>query len=310
MENKEVNLKVISSLSEYIDVTSAIAVEEHDSVWFRGHSSAAYRLVPTALRDAIPLRSALGYRLSGKEFMTSGGNTVTGLNPERMLADFKRRARPFLGFLPRNDFEWMFIMQHHGVPTRLLDWTSNALVALYFAVSGLVSGVHKTASDADDEEWQSREFRDDAAAVYVMNPRRMNDAFHPGVQDPVDVAEHFERWSPYADPMSGDSLSTYGPICITAPQVSPRIRAQAGLFTLHGSNIWALDYYEALRPLLTKLLIPYDAALAIQSQLHHFGITESFIFPDLDGVAREVRAAEVRRFKWERHEHLTAQDDE
>jgi hypothetical protein len=245
--------------------------------------------------------------LRGDEYLSAEGGLVTGISPERMLDEFKRKARPFIDFLPQNDFEWLFIMQHHGVPTRLLDWTSNALVALYFAVNGLRPTKNKSL---DEDLFKNAEFCDDAAAIYLINPIKVNEALHVGISDPVDVACDFEQWGSYCRPMESKSspISTYAPICITAPQVSPRIRAQSGLFTLHGSNIWELDYYTVLRPLITKILIPYDAAFAIQSQLHSFGITESFIFPDLDGVAREIRSEELRKYAWERRRHLIALD--
>lgn len=53
---------------------------------------------------------------------------------KRIFRRFKERALPHLGIKPENDWDWLSIAQHHGLPTRLLDWTRNPLVALYFAV--------------------------------------------------------------------------------------------------------------------------------------------------------------------------------
>jgi hypothetical protein len=51
-----------------------------------------------------------------------------------ILRLFKERAIPHLDFIPNSDWEWLAIAQHHGLPTRLLDWTRNPLVAAYFAI--------------------------------------------------------------------------------------------------------------------------------------------------------------------------------
>ncbi len=83
---------------------------------YRGLSSIDYMLISTLGRIRL-----------------KPGDTFDSAEKE-ILKTFKERALPFLSIKPTNDWEWLAIAQHHGLPTRLLDWTRNPLVAIYFSV--------------------------------------------------------------------------------------------------------------------------------------------------------------------------------
>ncbi len=233
----------VYSLADLIELAH-VAEEQFSGqqVWFRGHIQHEWQLVPTAHRKPVGLESQFAnhFRLRAPSMTTSC--------PEH-----------------KDYVSWLPLMQHYGVPTRLLDWTESLLVAAFFAIPSETSTSN--------------------AAIWILAPGELNRSsigyLIPFLTD--------ERITPVVNAaFLGKSFSdNQHPVAVLAPRTDQRMAAQLGNYTIHG-DLKALEMHPNAKDFLRKVVIPAKAQDKIRADLSVSGIRRSSLFPDLSNLAKEI----------------------
>lgn len=163
------------------------------------------------------------------------------------------------------DWETLFDMQHYWVPTRLLDWTSVMGVAIAFIL-------HNDYSDAKD------------SALFVMDPTALNRL--SGREEVINIPEdkNFDYKTIYWDKRP---FRVEKPLAIRPPQQSDRLRAQKGVFTVHGTIEGGFE--ETASECFRKIILPSDAKEEAKDFLKWANLDEYTIYPDIVGMAHHIK---------------------
>lgn len=233
------SIKTARTVSEFIKIIEKIKnlnlfMNRKEDLIFRGQV-ADYPLLPKIARAGI-----------------AGGKLI---NLEMLAMDeFKRLSLPFLKGEFRDDWDSTALAQHHGLPTRFLDWTYSALTALWFCVC------------KDPEiKYGKRNY----GVVWVIKTNKSD--FQLNDEGPLFVTD------------------TY----IIRPRlVASRIQSQMSLFTCHPlpdrGKIVPMERCERYKNRMEKIIVPYNRFLDIRKKLMACGVNQFSIFPDLDGLSKYI----------------------
>jgi len=189
-----------------------------------------------------------------------------GKNEEpSILGHFRQRAHARASSLPQESDQsgWLFLMQHHGLPTRLLDWSQNALAALYFAAS--------------------REPEKDGF-VWGLNPTALNDA-QVGKRNLL-LPKHVEVSRILKLAFAAQGASDHI-LAVMPAEADLRMLLQLGRYTIHGDP-GDLVAAAGVAPYLKRWRVPAPAKSKLLSQLQVFGVDRAQLFPDLASLAAEI----------------------
>ena len=178
---------------------------------------------------------------------------------------------------------WLFLMQHYGLPTRLLDWSESFLIAAFFAVFNY-------------EHW------DFDGAIWALNPGRLNAEFigHETFNPIFTPHDPFGRLATQLA-FVGENIGAMPPdqrkmatalqkavVALEPEEVDIRMLMQQSMFTVHG--VESFDFgQEFPREPLRKLVVPAAKKEEFAHLLAAAGIRQSTIFPDLEHLARELK---------------------
>lgn len=235
----------VRDLSDYFAVFNTVLTKGR-TFWFRGHSDLRYRFAPSALR----------YKTESER------NKALAL-----LAEFRRFAEIRLDKPPGPDdrLSWLQLAQHHGLPTRLLDWTENAAAALYFACKR----------------------PDTHGLVAVINPTDLNRAVDPRRPRIFDAHLDATLITPYLKLTGRVNRRGKRTIAILPIINSERIALQKGTFTLHGSRAFALDRSQARSLVYVPVL--KDVKERLLEELDRVGVNEMTLFPELEHICTHLK---------------------
>ena len=272
----------VDCLGRFIDrigeIRDSWGLAKHKELWFRGESR---DYGETILRPEL-YRPARGVSLKPiwkllkiendlhDEFQR---NAVERCNEKTSDADW--------------DWDSYLLMQHHNGPTRLLDWSDGALMALHFAL-------RIKQNDSHD------------ARVYVMESYRLMEK----LEELPDVKLLKQDWKAYVGrhpsygldedewedaylPGNEEILAEFNvprpPLVLDFPLITRRIAAQRSRFIVFGTEPdWLSEEFKKQDSTIRLISIVAASRPKMRQQLRDCGVTESVIYPDLDGLGREM----------------------
>jgi hypothetical protein len=247
--------------TSWSDLHEKLFTDSWDSGIRRHRSRHAFRGV---CDQSYPLETGL-MRLGGPYLRLEG----------HLLRNFKKYAHRSV-VEQDSLWHWISVAQHHGLPTRLLDWTYSPLIALHFATWEM------DKHDVDGAVWKV-----DYAKAHQLLPRRVRDALdREGAQ--IFTVEMLSETVATLRDLDGLSSPGGGEFVIffEPPSLDDRIVNQFAYFSvLSRADVTMDEWMEAHPGIWTKIVIPKDLKWEVRDKLDQSNITERVLFPGLDGLS-------------------------
>ena len=241
-------IKKISTMDELLNFVSSLN-DKHGRLWYRGEEDANLSLIPSIQRTKK--------RIEVERYITN---------------DFYIRAKQIMNHPPEkhNYAGWVAIMQHYGLPTRMLDWSQSPLIASFFATETYKENPNKDAG------------------VWVLIPDRLNEmeGFGKCVY-PIDADTTQEMLLPAFKHNHHNHELDDRILACSSTENNLRMYSQQANFTVHNSLQRLEDICD--EETLYKIIIPSERRKYFLDSIRAFGISEMSIYPDLDHISKDLR---------------------
>ncbi len=198
----------------------------------------------------------------------------SGIRPElerEVLRDYRQMSAEFAPTNGLADWQLLMSAHHAGVPTRILEWSGNPLVALFLAVESLSA---------------------DAGRVWVLNPWAMNELTANLSYVPPAESDYFKRYAIRLDAADAVAPEATQPMAFKPARSMRTYNTQNIYWTVHGRAATPLNdlafFMKRADIFTTTILIPGDAKKAILKELHDIGVTRANLFPGPQSLARTL----------------------
>ncbi|RBA30395.1 hypothetical protein DQ226_17350 [Dietzia maris] len=238
----------IRSVADLVERLQKVAIPTTE-LWFRGHGAESWDLQPSVYRSFEHAK-----------------------NESAMLARFRQEAAAAGQPFAFDQWGWVIYAQHHGIPTRLLDWSLSPLVALYFAS---LSEKLKNGEDSGED-----------GTFYILRPTDLNkeagasDEGHPRLLNEADNV--------LIDYLPGRANSNPSkPRAVIGPMLFDRVRFQHGTFTVGQPRVDGTIELERSSS-IESFTVPHESKVEILDELRVLQFNEVSIFKDVDRVASRI----------------------
>lgn len=239
-----IRIKPIESVADLLPALKTLHLKS-PMLWFRGHGKTQWRLTPTLGRSR---------KLANAE--------------SNLIKRFKQNAVLLVDRAPTTEWDWLFLMQHHRLPTRLLDWSESPLVGLFFVVC-------------------EPRYDKSPGALWCLDPIGLNRAAGVSYKNSFEIPAFGEdnvlnSYRPSI--IESERKSNLVPVAGLASRSNERLYAQMGVFTITHRKHNPIEKIDG--KFVYKIEIPAKAKPVIRKELAHLRITHLSLFPELENVSK------------------------